>query len=332
MVPLLDLVEFVIGALVSLVCSWLLVSRLERVGARLGFSEALLGVVAALAADAPEITSAVTALGHHQHEVGPGVVLGSNVFNLAALLGLGAVVAGRVLLHRRVVVLGGSVALWVAAVAVLAVATPLAAAAALALVLAVTVPYLVLLATRGRGAERFGLPRSWARWVGAAVAEEEQELYPAIHPPKAAPSDEIIAGLALVAVVLASVVMERAGSALGRRYDVPGIVLGALVLAAVTSLPNAVAAVYLAARGRGAAALSTALNSNTINIVAGLLVPAVVVGLGRPEGQTTLVAGWCGGLTALTLVLAFAGRGLRRRTGAVVIGGYLLFVAVLLVT
>ncbi len=32
-------------------------------------------------------------------------------------------------------------------------------------------------------------------------------------------------------------------------------------------------------RGRGAAVLSTALNSNTINVVAGLLIPASLAGL-----------------------------------------------------
>ena len=57
-------------------------------------------VAAAVAADAPEITASITALAHHQATIGAGVVLGSNVFNLAALLGLGAVVAGRINLHR----------------------------------------------------------------------------------------------------------------------------------------------------------------------------------------------------------------------------------------
>ncbi len=45
-----------------------------------------------------------------------GVVLGSNVFSLAALLGLGAVVAGRIQLHRTTVVLSGADAVCVAAV------------------------------------------------------------------------------------------------------------------------------------------------------------------------------------------------------------------------
>ena len=113
-----SIAAFALGAGISLATSWVLVSRLERVGERLGLSEALLGMVAALAADAPEITASVTALAHHQRGIGAGVTIGSNVFNLAALLGLGAVVAGRIGLHRKLVILGGTVALMIAAVCV----------------------------------------------------------------------------------------------------------------------------------------------------------------------------------------------------------------------
>src|SRR6266404_978261 len=107
---------FAAAVVVSLAASWLLVSRLERLGERAGFSEAWLGLVAALAADAPEITSAVTALARGQASVGAGVIIGSNVFNLAALLGLAAVVAGRIAFHRRVVLLAGVPGVWVAVV------------------------------------------------------------------------------------------------------------------------------------------------------------------------------------------------------------------------
>ena len=58
MTAAIGMVAFLGGALVSLATSWVLVSRLERVGERLGLSEALLGIVAALAADAPEVTAA----------------------------------------------------------------------------------------------------------------------------------------------------------------------------------------------------------------------------------------------------------------------------------
>ena len=307
---------FVSGAAVSLVTSWVLVTRFERVGERLGFSEANLGMVAALAADTPEITAAVTALAHHQQAVGAGVVLGSNVFNLAALLGLGAVVACRINLHRRVVVLGGTVAMIVGVVCLLSVGGQMPAEAGLSVVLAVLFVYIALLGAHRSLLRRLRLPESWSKWITAAIVEEEAELEEAIRPRRGTGSDAALAAGALVIVVLASVAMERGASTLGLHFGIPEIVLGGLVLAAVTSLPNAVSAVYLARRGRGAATLSTALNSNSINVAAGLLIPAVVLGLAQPSGTGVLVAGWYVGLTALTLLLAYSGRGLGRTSGA----------------
>src|SRR5215813_7237301 len=140
-------VAFTVGALVSLLTSWLLVSRLERIGERLGLSEALLGLTAALAADAPEIAAAIAALTSHQQQIGAGVVLGSNVFNLAALLGLGAVTAGQIGLHRKVVALSGTVAVWVALVCVLVVAGAVPPLAGLVLAAVVLALYVVVLGT-----------------------------------------------------------------------------------------------------------------------------------------------------------------------------------------
>ena len=321
---------FLAGAMISLATSWLLVSRLERVGERLGLSEALLGLVAALAADAPEVTAAITAMAGRQPRLGAGVVIGSNVFNLAALLGLGAVVAGRIGLHRRVVVLGGTVAMCVAA-ACLAVVTGLVpVAAGLVVAVAAMALYAAVLGMSGQRLARLPLPGAWTSWLGSAVAEEEQELGEAIRPPRARRRDAIAAIAALGVVVAASVMMERAASALGSRFAIPDIVVGGLVLAAVTSLPNAVAAVYLAGRGRGAATLSTALNSNALNVTIGLLIPAAVTGLGRPSGQAALIAAWYTGLTAVVLVFAYRDRGIGRAAGILVIAAYLVFAGSLL--
>jgi cation:H+ antiporter len=313
---------FVAGAAVSLLTSFLLVGRLERVGERLGLSEALLGMVAALAADAPEITAAITAVAHHQQRIGAGVILGSNVFNLAALLGLGAVVAGRISLHQKVVVLGGVVAVWIAAVSLLVVTGAVPAPAGLALALVVLAGYLAALATEGRGLERLRIPGRWAAWLRSAITEEEQELLDAIRPARGRWPDVVFAAVALVVVVLASVTMERAASDLGIRYAIPEIVIGGFVLAAVTSLPNAVAAIYLAARGRGAATLSTALNSNTLNVVVGLLLPATILGLGQPSGQAILITIWYALLTLAVLGVAYLQHGLRRMAGGLIVIAY----------
>ena len=328
----LQMVLFVVGVSVSLAASWQLVQRLERLGERAGFSEASLGLVAALAADAPEITSATTALAHGQASLGAGVVVGSNVFNLAALLGLAAVVAGRIGFHRRVVLLGGIPGVWVAVVCLLTVAGVLSPVAGLVLAVAMLAPYAGLLALRRSVIERFPLPVGWTAWLVSAVHEEETELSEAIRPRRGTWRDGLAAAVALVTVVAASIIMEQAATALGHRYAVADIITGALVLAVVTSLPNAVSAVYLARRGRGSAVLSTALNSNAINVTAGLLIPVSLVGLGAPSGQDLLVTGWYAGLTVLALALAWHDRGLGRLPGAVIIAGYLAFVATLAIT
>jgi cation:H+ antiporter len=321
-----DFGMFIGGGVVALGTSWLLVSRLERVGERLGLSEALLGMVAAFAADAPEITASITALWHHQRQVGAGVVIGSNVFNLAGLLGLSAVVAGRIHLHRKVVVLGGSVAAW-ASLACLGVVGGIGSpAVGLGVVLAAVAPFVVLLGLRRSFLDRLPMPRPWHRWLSSAIEEEESELAEAIHPRRGRMQDAAVAALALVVVILASIAMEQSATGLGRHYDIPGIVVGGIVLAAVTSLPNAVAAVYLARRGRGAAIMSTALNSNTLNVLLGLLIPGVAVGLSAPTTPSVLIAAWYVGLTAMSLGFAYAERGLRRWSGLVVIAAYAAFV------
>jgi cation:H+ antiporter len=160
--------------------------------------------------------------------------------------------------------------------------------------------------------------------------EEESELEEAIHPRRGTAGDALTACGALVVVIVASVAMERGATSLGVHFGVAEIIVGGLVLAAVTSLPNAVSAIYLARRGRGAATLSTALNSNSLNVLAGLLIPAVLIGLAKPSGSGLLVASWYVGLTVLTLLLAYAGHGLRRSAGWLIIAAYIAFVLTLL--
>lgn len=326
--PLL-LVVFLGGAGVCVGTSWLLVSRLERIGARLGLTEGLLGLLAALAADAPEVTAAVTALAGHQSRIGAGVVIGSNVFNLAALLGLGALVAGRIALHRRVIALEGVVALGVAALCVVVVLGAIGPAVGLAAVVAILIPYALVLAVAPSRLARIGLPSAWAKWLARAVREEELELREALDPRPAFARDVAVASVSVVVVVGASIAMEQAASKLGTRHSIPQTVVGGLVLAAVTSLPNAVAAVYLAARGRGAATLSTAMNSNALNVAAGLLLPASVVGLGALSGAATFAAAYYLGLTTLVLGVAFLARGLHRIHGTLIVIAYVVFAAVL---
>jgi cation:H+ antiporter len=93
--------------LLTVVSSIVLAEVVDRIGHRLGLSEAVLGIITALAADAPEISAAVTAIRGSHAGLGVGVVIGSSVFNIAALLGLSAVVASKVTIRRRALTFQG---------------------------------------------------------------------------------------------------------------------------------------------------------------------------------------------------------------------------------
>ena len=192
----------------------------------------------------------------------------------------------------------------IAVVCLAAVVGSLWPAVGLLVVVGVLAPYLVVFGVRHDRLRRIGLPAAWASWLTGAIVEEELELEPAIHPARGRPRDTIIAAIAVLVVVSASVAMEQTASKLGARHGIPEIVVGGLILAGATSLPNAVAAVYLARRGRGPATLSTAMNSDALNVAAGLLLPATFVGLGATSRQTTLVAAWYLAMTALALACA----------------------------
>jgi hypothetical protein len=71
--------------------------------------------------------------------------------------------------------------------------------------------------------------------------------------------------------------------------------------------------------------LSTTLNSNTLNVIVGLLLPAAVVGLGRPSGQEVLITAWYAGMLTVVLAFAYRDNGLVRAVGAGVIAAYAAF-------
>jgi cation:H+ antiporter len=303
---------------VTLAATVVFARELDRLSERLGVSEGLHGILTALGADAPEIATAVAALVSSRSKIGVGVVVGSNVFNLAALLGLSAVVAGQVRIHRHGLLLNGAVALAVTGLAAALVLGRIGAVVAIVLLLVVFVPYVFVLARP---------PRRGV--LAAAVREEVDDLRVDAHPPKATRVDMLALGAALALIVLGSIGMVDAAEDLGRRWGVSDVIVGTLVLAALTSLPNLLTAVRLAMRGRGAATVSEAFNSNSLNVLAGVAAPALFLALGSANGLVTFSVWWLLGMTAVAVALAYLGHGLRRAEGGVVIALYVAFAAVI---
>ena len=119
--------------------------------------------------------------------------------------------------------------------------------------------------------------------------------------PKASRRDLLVLAGALAAIVLGSVGMVHAATDLGRRWGVSDVIVGTLVLAALTSLPNLLTAVRLALHGRGAAVVSESFNSNSLNVLAGIALPSLALSLGSATGLVTFSVWWLVGMTAVKL-------------------------------
>jgi cation:H+ antiporter len=187
------------------------------------------------------------------------------------------------------------------------------------------VPYVALSALHERARSR--LPAL----LREAVVEEQRDARRDEFAPPARGIDALAVVPALAAVVGGAYGMVAAAQSLGDRWGVSDVVLGALVLAALTSIPNLLAAVRLALHGRGAACVSESLNSNNANILVGLCVPAMIVGLGSSSGLETFMAWWMVGMTVAAVGLCFGG-GLTRREGALIIGLYGTFAVVVAIS
>jgi Ca2+/Na+ antiporter len=193
---------------------------------------------------------------------------------------------------------------------------------AFALALLVVAPYVVLSALHSRRREQ--LPD----FLRKAVAEEQQDARRDEFARPATRVDALAVVPALAAVIGGAYAMVASAQSLGDRWDVSDVLIGTIVLAALTGIPNVIAAVRLALHGRGAACVSESFNSNNANILVGLCVPALVLGLGNPSGIETFAAWAMVGMTALAVALSFGG-GLTRREGAAIIALYAGFVVIL---
>ena len=321
---------FLVSLVTTLAAARLFAGRLDRHARSLGLPEALVGVLTALAADSPEIATAIVALVKGAHRASVGVVVGSNVFNLAAMIGASALLAGKVRLPREALVLEGAVGMVVivAGAGVLVGALPPVGAAIL--VTCVLVPYLVLLIWGPRFLIRLRVPTSLVGGLGRALAERERADAPrtAEGPPW---HDTLLFGLDVSLILLGSIGMVQAALALGDRWHVRGALVGVLVLAPLTSIPNAITGVRLGLADRGSALVSETFNSNTINLVAGIIVPALFVDVTAPYQTARLDLILLGVMSALCVVFLARVGGIRRIGASVLVGLYLGFVAIQLV-
>jgi cation:H+ antiporter len=327
MTPAAAIPVFLVSIGVMLAASALFAGRLDHIGLRLGLPEALLGLLTALAADAPEISSAITALIAHQHAAAVGVVVGASTFNIAAMLGLSAVIAGHVHGRHEALELEAFVGLWVIAVTLAVVTGAIGGTAGGVLVAAVVVPYVALLAAGARLARRLRVGAAESRFIRRSFGEGHRRARP-LDSRREAAMLALILLTALALIVAGSVGAVRSATDLAAAWSVPEALVGVVVLGILAALPNAWTGVRFGLQGRGSALISETLNSNSINIVAGLALPAALGAFTTFSGLAVFSLAWLFGMTAAALVLFGKREGAGRNAGAFLTLLYAAFLAI----
>ena len=275
--------------------------RLDALGTRLGATEAVIGLMTALAADAPELSAAVIATLRGDHDLGVGVLLGSNAFNLAAMVGITLLLGSRIAVPLRTLraeAVAAALTLVGAVVVMAGIVPPILVVALLALA---TVPY-------ARELEYRRVPRAIRpRPIAAAISVLALEL-PAV-----------------VLVVIGCVGLVDSATTLAERASLPHATTGFLILAIATSLPNVYTGLRFGLAGRGSALVSETLNSNSINLLGGLIIPSLVLAAPALNG---LVLANVAAVVLLTLIGLRGADGGGRPAGLALVGGFLLIAVV----
>jgi cation:H+ antiporter len=308
---------FILGLLALYYGADWLVAGAARLARRFGTSPLVIGLtVVAFGSSAPELLVGVVASIAGQSDIVLGNVVGSNILNVALILGVAALVrpmkVGMRLLAREVPLMVAFSLLFLA----MAVDGEISRADGF-LLLVIFVVFI-------------GFVMHAARVESPEVAEEYQKYE---HTRRSRPTSvRREAGLVvvgMVGLVVGAQLLVMSSVFFARAMGVSEVVIGITVVAIGTSLPELATCVVAAMRSEADIALGNAVGSNIFNLlsilgVAALLRPIPV----SPELLEFEVPAMV--FFAVILVpLAWRGRILGRVSGSVLLGSYVLFTALL---
>lgn len=273
---------------------------------RVGVSPLIAGLtVVAFGTSAPELSVSVSAALEGRSDIALGNVVGSNIFNIAVILGIAALIQP---LRIQLAVIRRDIPVMIGA-----------SALAFALVLYGGVPRsagLVLLL--GLGLYLFFTIRS-AKGAGAGAGDELIDVPPLMS------KSWVIDGLVLVGglgvLILGSRLFVDGATVLAKSMGVSDAVIGLTVVAAGTSLPELAASVVAAFRKQSDIAIGNVVGSNIFNIFCILGITATVSpihssGIGLRDGVAMMF------LALILLPFAMTGRRISRVEGAILVSVY----------
>jgi cation:H+ antiporter len=279
----LVLVIFFVSLLIVLSAAAWFTRRLEALCDRLDLSAGMLSILSALGANIPNYVASIVAIANGQQDVGLGIIIGSNIYNLAIILGISALAAPgshgiRVRLKEKqdvLVIAYYTFAITLTTLAAILLLPRTSFAAPLYTQVLTLIPIMLALILTIAIFSSFVLHivrRPHSPHTGSIVKQDSTR--------KTSPVSlkRLIAEVlcALVIALGGVIVMVQSGEQLTADIHMPAVLAGLLVLAVATSLPNTVVAVILVRTGRMAACVEEIFSSNSINAALGIALPLLL--------------------------------------------------------
>ncbi len=260
------IILFVIGLVFLLGGADVLIRGATAIARRLGISPLLVGLtIVSLGTSAPEVAVSVTSAYHGEADMALGNVLGSNIFNILAILGSSALVAP--LLVQRQLIRFDVPVMILAAIGMFLLAMDGSLG---------VLDGVILLS--GLFAYTFLLVRIARR--SADVPPEMPDGSPKWSQRLSVQLTMIVAGLGLL--VLGSNWLVDGAIVFARLLGVSELVIGLTIIAIGTSLPELATSITAVAKGERDIAVGNAIGSNILNILLVLGLTAVVAPTGIP--------------------------------------------------
>ncbi|MDI9618469.1 calcium/sodium antiporter [Methanothermobacter sp.] len=247
----------VLSLILVIKSSDIFVDNLVDLGSSLGISEVILGVTAsAIGTSLPEFGSALIASLSGSTDIGVGCVLGSNIWNIAGILGISALVAGVIETNADGLKRDFSATLITGLILLFFMFLgDIGRMAAIAMVLIYSVYLWRLIKAQ----------KSYSDENSNDTQRESLDL-----------KKLALTVLGFTGLVIGCRILVYSGVELAEIAGIPPMIMGLFTLAIGTSIPELLVTLSSAVKGLHELSIGTVLGSNTFNILVGIGAPALI--------------------------------------------------------
>lgn len=297
------------------------VDSIVELGGALGIPQIILGVTAsAVGTSLPEFGSAVIASLTGATDLGVGTVIGSNIWNIAGILGISATVAGvigtsKVGLTRDwlMTLITGFILLF------FMIFGDISWPAAVVMIIAYCIYlWLLIKAQKKHSAEDHLEDKTQENQIKEDNLDDklEEKSYGSGKVNKKTYA-YIVLGLA--GLIVGCRLLVYSADELGTLFGISDMIMGLFILAVGTSIPELVVTLSSAIKGLHDLSLGTVLGSNTFNILIGIGVPALLMNVPVDRTSLTFDAPVMIFITILLMALIKMGKGKLNRLGGIIL-------------